>query len=83
MSLRVIGHHRDEINANFRRGAFSLSPESLKILETLKEGGSALQWERMAGLYPDEIAENYLALHRQHPSTWTQELDLRPWLEKF
>ena len=49
----------------------------------LKEGGSALQWERMAGLYPDEIAENYLALHRQHPSTWTQELDLRPWLEKF
>jgi hypothetical protein len=35
----------------------------------------------MAGLYPDEIAENYLALHRQHPSTWTQELDLRPWLE--
>lgn len=49
----------------------------------LKEGGSALQWERMAGLYPDEIAENYLALHRQHPSTWPQELDLRPWLEKF
>ena len=49
----------------------------------LKEGGSALQWERMAGLYPDEIAENYLALHRQHPSTWTEELDLRPWLEKF
>ncbi len=49
----------------------------------LKEGGSALQWERMAGLYPDEIAENYRALHRQHPSTWTQELDLRPWLEKF
>ena len=37
----------------------------------------------MAGLYPDEIAENYLALHRQHPSTWTQELDLRPWIEKF
>ncbi len=49
----------------------------------LQEGGSSLQWERMAGLYPDEIAENYLALHRQHPSTWTQELDLRPWLEKF
>lgn len=22
-------------------------------------------------------------LHRQHPSTWTQELDLRPWIEKF
>ena len=49
----------------------------------LKDGSSALQWERMAGLYPDEIAENYLALHRQHPSTWTQELDLRPWIEKF
>lgn len=49
----------------------------------LKDGSSTLQWERMAGLYPDEIAENYLALHRQHPSTWTQELDLRPWIEKF
>ena len=34
-------------------------------------------------LEPDAIAEAYLALHRQHRSAWTHELDLRPWCEKF
>jgi NAD(P)-dependent dehydrogenase (short-subunit alcohol dehydrogenase family) len=34
-------------------------------------------------LHPDRIAETYLALHRQHRSAWTQELDLRPWKESF
>ncbi len=31
----------------------------------------------------DAIARNYLDLHRQHRSAWTQELDLRPWVEEF
>jgi NAD(P)-dependent dehydrogenase (short-subunit alcohol dehydrogenase family) len=34
-------------------------------------------------LEPDAIAAQYLALHRQHRSAWTQELDLRPWSERF
>ncbi|HZF25513.1 MAG TPA: SDR family NAD(P)-dependent oxidoreductase [Steroidobacteraceae bacterium] len=34
-------------------------------------------------LDPTAIAEAYLALHRQPRSAWTQELDLRPWVEKF
>jgi len=34
-------------------------------------------------LNPESIAANYLQLHRQHRSAWTQELDLRPWVEKF
>ncbi|RMF12136.1 MAG: SDR family NAD(P)-dependent oxidoreductase [Alphaproteobacteria bacterium] len=34
-------------------------------------------------LEPDAIADAYLALHRQHRSAWTFELDLRPWVEKF
>jgi NAD(P)-dependent dehydrogenase (short-subunit alcohol dehydrogenase family) len=34
-------------------------------------------------LEPDSIATAYLALHRQPRSAWTQELDLRPWSEKF
>ena len=34
-------------------------------------------------LEPDAIAAAYLALHRQHRSAWTHELDLRPWSEKF
>ena len=34
-------------------------------------------------LLPEHIAEEYWKLHTQHPSTWTQELDLRPFTEKF
>jgi NAD(P)-dependent dehydrogenase (short-subunit alcohol dehydrogenase family) len=34
-------------------------------------------------LSPDAIAETYWQLHQQHPSAWTQELDLRPAPEKF
>jgi NAD(P)-dependent dehydrogenase (short-subunit alcohol dehydrogenase family) len=33
--------------------------------------------------HPDHIAEVYLQLHRQHRSTWTFEVVLRPWLEKW
>lgn len=34
-------------------------------------------------LSPDAIAEAYHDLHRQQRSAWTQELDLRPWVERF
>jgi NAD(P)-dependent dehydrogenase (short-subunit alcohol dehydrogenase family) len=34
-------------------------------------------------LEPAAIAEAYLALHRQHRSAWTDEVPLRPWVEKF
>ena len=34
-------------------------------------------------LDPKAIAETYLALHKQPKSVWTQELDLRPWVERF
>ncbi len=34
-------------------------------------------------LGPEAIAEAYYGLHAQHRSAWTQELDLRPWVEKF
>ncbi len=34
-------------------------------------------------LAPDAIAELYLQLHRQPRSAWSQELDVRPWSEKF
>ncbi|HEX7943820.1 MAG TPA: SDR family oxidoreductase [Phenylobacterium sp.] len=32
---------------------------------------------------PDRIADTYLQLHRQHRSTWTFEIVLRPWTEKW
>ncbi|MEP5765721.1 MAG: SDR family NAD(P)-dependent oxidoreductase [Halieaceae bacterium] len=34
-------------------------------------------------LDPDAIAANYLMLHRQPRNAWTQELDLRPWIEPW
>ena len=34
-------------------------------------------------LRPDEIARNYVWLHRQGRSAWTHEMDLRPWTETF
>lgn len=34
-------------------------------------------------LKPDEIARNYVMLHRQQRSAWTHELDLRPWRESW
>jgi NAD(P)-dependent dehydrogenase (short-subunit alcohol dehydrogenase family) len=39
--------------------------------------------ERDAILAPDEIARNYVSLHRQNRSAWTHELDLRPWTERW
>jgi len=34
-------------------------------------------------LDPDAIAASYLAVLKQPRSAWTQELELRPWVEKF
>jgi NAD(P)-dependent dehydrogenase (short-subunit alcohol dehydrogenase family) len=34
-------------------------------------------------LVPDEIAKNYVWLHRQARSAWTFEMDLRPWSENW
>ena len=34
-------------------------------------------------LVPDEIARNYVWLHRQKRSAWTFEMDLRPWSETW
>ena len=34
-------------------------------------------------LKPEEIAKNYVMLHRQQRSAWTHELDLRPWREHW
>jgi NAD(P)-dependent dehydrogenase (short-subunit alcohol dehydrogenase family) len=34
-------------------------------------------------LSPDAIADVYWQLHVQHPTTWAQEMDLRPSTEKF
>ena len=39
--------------------------------------------DRAGILDPDHIAETYWQLHQQPRSAWTQEMDLRPWMEQF
>lgn len=48
-----------------------------------RTGGLAQERGPDALLDPDAIAQSYYHLHRQPRSAWTQELDLRPWTEKF
>jgi NAD(P)-dependent dehydrogenase (short-subunit alcohol dehydrogenase family) len=71
--------------------ARELGPKNIHVAHVIIDG--QIRSERYAHLEgergpdslldPDAIAAQYLALHRQHRSAWTQELDLRPWSEKF
>src|SRR5271166_5579925 len=44
---------------------------------------AAEKFAREEILAPDEIARNYVWLHRQKRSAWTFEMDLRPWAENW
>ena len=71
--------------------ARELGPQGIHVAHVIIDGGiRSPRYEEMfddlgpdALLEPDAIASAYIALHQQHRSTWTQELDLRPWVEKF
>lgn len=71
--------------------ARELGPRGIHVAHIIVDGGiGAHSGDRSedAGapdksLNPAAIAEAYWQLHRQHRSAWTQELDLRPWVEKF
>jgi len=64
------------------------SPQGIHVAHFVIDGGVATG--RDAGgdppdrwLDPDAIAASYMAVHRQHRSAWTWEIELRPWVEKF
>ncbi len=71
--------------------ARELGPQGIHVAHVIIDGQirSPRYAQRLAErgpdslLDPDAIAEVYLDLHRQHRSAWTQELDLRPWVERF
>jgi NAD(P)-dependent dehydrogenase (short-subunit alcohol dehydrogenase family) len=71
--------------------ARELGPKGIHVAHVVIDGQirseryAHLEGERGpdALLDPDAIAAAYLALHRQHRSAWTHEIDLRPWSEKF
>lgn len=60
-------------------------PKGIHVAHVLIDGqiGSPIGAEGDARLQPAAIADAYWHLHRQPRSAWTQELDLRPWTEKF
>lgn len=70
--------------------ARELGPRNIHVAHFIIDGGIASSWATPGEpgpadkwLAPEAIAETYLAIHRQHRSAWSFEVDLRPWVEKF
>jgi NAD(P)-dependent dehydrogenase (short-subunit alcohol dehydrogenase family) len=71
--------------------ARDLGPRGIHVAHVIVDGHIASErygdWQVEHGpdsaLDPAAIAEAYWQLHVQPRSAWTQELDLRPWVEKF
>lgn len=75
--------------------AREFGPQNIHVGHVVIDGG--IEGERLLTIRPDvkeqrgpdgmlkieAIAEAYWALHQQHRSAWTLELDLRPWSESF
>jgi NAD(P)-dependent dehydrogenase (short-subunit alcohol dehydrogenase family) len=69
--------------------ARELSPQGIHVAHFVIDGGiksprRAEPADKPASLLdPDAIAASYLHVLQQPRSAWTQELELRPWVEKF
>ena len=62
--------------------ARELGPQGIHVAHVIVDGMIG-ESDDQSRLDPKAVAETYLALHKQPKSVWTQELDLRPWLERF
>ncbi|HYC24842.1 MAG TPA: SDR family NAD(P)-dependent oxidoreductase, partial [Roseiarcus sp.] len=75
--------------------ARELAPKGIHVAHVVIDGAidgafirsitpdAAERLDRDELLRPDEIAKNYVWLHKQQKSAWTHEMDLRPWREKW
>jgi NAD(P)-dependent dehydrogenase (short-subunit alcohol dehydrogenase family) len=70
--------------------ARELGPKGIHVAHVIVDGGirsdrrpSDSSGPEDALLAPDAIADTYWHLHCQHRSSWAQEIDLRPWVERF
>jgi NAD(P)-dependent dehydrogenase (short-subunit alcohol dehydrogenase family) len=75
--------------------AREFGPQGIHVAHVIVDG--AIEGERVRSLFPSAlgrlgengalntqaIAATYWQLHLQHPSAWTQELDVRPFKENF
>ena len=62
-------------------GGIALTPKHPR--ETHDKYGHLMSDVPDSAMQPAVIAENYYQLHLQPRCAWTQELALRPWVEKF
>ncbi len=69
--------------------ARELAPQGIHVAHFVIDGGIKSPRRAEPGdkpdslLHPDAIAASYLHVLQQPRSAWTQELELRPWVEKF
>ena len=76
--------------------ARELGPKGIHVAHVIVDGAIDTPWvnklfpeyvkekKKIDGLMnPNDIAANYIMLHKQPRNAWTQELDLRPWVEKW
>ena len=76
--------------------ARELGPKGIHVAHIIIDGAIDTPWinetfpdfakekKKQDGLMkPDDIAKNYLWVHKQQKNSWTHELDLRPWNEKW
>jgi NAD(P)-dependent dehydrogenase (short-subunit alcohol dehydrogenase family) len=68
--------------------AREIQPKGIHVAHFVIDGGIAGTSPGRASaddkwLDPDAIAQTYLAVHRQHRSAWSTEMELRPWVENF
>ena len=75
--------------------AREFGPQGIHVAHIIIDGAIDTEWiqelfpqtyakkEEEGILNPEEIAEAYWQLHLQKRSAWTQEMDLRPWMESF
>ena len=72
--------------------ARELHPKNIHVVHVVVDGGiRSLEKSRVEGaddeadkwLDPDAIAETYYHLYTQHRSSWSWEIEVRPWVEKF
>ena len=71
--------------------ARELAPKGIHIAHFVIDGGIA-RYDGARGrapreddslLDPDAIADTYWHVHQQHRSSWTWEIEVRPWVENF
>ena len=72
--------------------ARELHPQNIHVVHVVVDGGiRSIEKNRVETqeddpdkwLDPDEIASTYWHLHTQHRSSWSWEIEVRPWVEKF